>query len=102
MIAKPMAAQPCDSQLANLGGAIHTAFRDPEMIAQLDAVRIAAIVHADDHLSEHLDTLRSMIGYWPEHDEPTTAGTPRTKIWSERLPTLSDWSDSFVNDLAMG
>ncbi|GAA1608525.1 hypothetical protein GCM10009742_68550 [Kribbella karoonensis] len=102
VIAEPVAAQPCDSQLANLGGAIRTAFRDPEVIARLGAVRVAAIVHADDHLTEHLGTLRSMIGYWPENGEPSTAGTPRTKVWSERLPTLSDWSDSFVNDLALG
>jgi hypothetical protein len=101
VVAEPMAAQPCDSQLANLGGAFRTVFRDPEVIARLGATRVAAIVRLDDHFTEHLGTLRSMIGYWPENGEPGTAGTPRTMIRSERLPTLSDWSDSFVNDLAM-
>ena len=32
---------------------------------------------------------------------PVPRGSLRTKIRSERLPTLSDWSGSFVNDLAM-
>lgn len=101
VIAEPVDSQPCDPELANLGSAIRTVFRDPEAIARLGAVRVAAIIRLDDHFAEHLGTLRSMIGYWPETGELSTAGTPRTKIWSERLPTLSDWSDSFVNDLAM-
>ncbi|WP_350278487.1 hypothetical protein [Kribbella sp. HUAS MG21] len=101
VITEPVTARPCDAQLANLGGAIRTVFRDPEVIARLGAGRVATIVRVDDHFGEHLGTLRSMIGYWPESGDPGTAGTPRTKVWSERLPTLSDWSDSFVNDLAM-
>ncbi|MFF0344188.1 hypothetical protein [Kribbella sp. NPDC004875] len=101
VVTEPVTAQPCDAQLANLAGALRTVFREPEVIARLGATRVASLVPLDDHFSEHLGTLRSMIGYWPEYGEPGTAGTPRTKIWSERLPTLSDWSDSFVNDLAM-
>jgi hypothetical protein len=101
VIAEPVAAQPCDAQLANLAGAIRTVFRDREVVARLGAVRVAGVVRLDDHFTEHLGTLRSMIGYWPETGEPGTAGTPRTKIWTEQLPTLSDWSDGFVNDLAM-
>lgn len=101
VVAEPVGERPCDARLANLGGALRTVFRDPEVIARLGAERVATIVRVDDHLAEHLGTLRSAIGYWPDAGEPGTAGAPRTKIWSERLPTLSDWSGSFVNDLAM-
>ncbi|MGW6195999.1 hypothetical protein ACWF0M_07595 [Kribbella sp. NPDC055110] len=101
VITEPVDAQPCDSQLANLGDAIETVFREPEVIARLGAARVATIVRLDAHFTEHVGTLRSMVGYWPDNGEAGTAGTPRTKIWSERLPTLSDWSDSFVNDLAL-
>lgn len=94
VIAEPVAGHPCDSQLANLGGAFRTVFRDPEVVARLGAGRVGTVVRLDDHFTEHLGTLRSAIGYWPD------SGKPRTKIWSERIPTLADWSDSFVNDLA--
>jgi hypothetical protein len=87
----------CDAQLANLADRLRTVFKEAEFVARLGPARVAAVVPLDPQFTEQLDTLRSMVNSW--QDGPV--GEPRTKVWTEKLPTLAEWSDTFVNDLAV-
>ena len=97
-----------DAQLPQAADCLRIVFKEAEVVARLGLTRVAAVVRLDPQLTEQLSTLRSMLSYQPsddgdgDGDDQETAPKPSTKIWTERLPTLAEWSDTFVSDLANG
>jgi GGDEF domain-containing protein len=91
-----------DDQLIHVAESVRTVFKEAEVVARLGLLRVAAVVRLEPQFTEQLGTLRSMISYQGDAPDQAIALEPSTKIWSERFPTLSEWSDAFVSDLAGG
>lgn len=89
-----------DEGLAELAGHVRTVFSDAEVIARLGRTRVATVVRLEPQLTEHLGTLRSLVGYRATDTDQHDPTQPRAAVSIEPLPTLAEWSDSFINDLA--
>jgi hypothetical protein len=107
LVAEPITDQASpavgrDAELTQLAGHLRTVFKEAAVVARLGPTRVATIAGLDAQLPEQLQTLRSLVSYWDTADGAADhdIGPPRSKVWIEPLPTMAEWSDSFVNDLA--
>ncbi|MFG1906089.1 hypothetical protein [Kribbella sp. NPDC048928] len=98
VVVEPITRQRLDAELTTLAASVLEVFGGT-VVGRLGSFRIAAVVALDAHFVERLGRLRSAIGYWPGPDRHSTTGNPRTKVWTEQLPTLPEWSESFIKDL---
>lgn len=79
-------------RMVSVADCLRAVFSGGEIVSRLGHKRAAALVARDDRLPAQPDTVQSLLG--------RRRSEPGTRIWVERLPTLVEWAEAIVDELA--
>lgn len=79
-------------RMVSVADCLRDVFSGGEIVSRLGHKRAAALVARDERLADQIDSVESLLG--------RRRSEPGTRVWVERLPTLIEWAEAIVDELA--